>query len=280
MDTNELKALYEANTESWIAIWRFTDERFTDEYTTSWTNMKDDYSDGRFIVNSFAEYKLIHIRHKDILEAYLAGNSVEIEYEFNEETHHNAGWYTEYNFVENYGPDLEYRLKEEEDVETLFEQSSQSISSELSDSSNTSDIGLPNINNFKDFGFTGDFEGEILKEVDEYYIGYIKWDDNIYTCCWTEPGNCEMTLMEKGSSFDTCSAWQSEYNLTPIKKEWYENPDNFPCLITIESGGMVLVHYQVDGISYDYRDNSYNLINGSWKLATKAELMSLYYKEE
>ena len=179
-----------------------------------------------------------------------------------------------------YVPAKEYRLKEEEDVETLFEQSSQSISSELSDSSNTSDIGLPNINNFKDFGFTGDFEGEILKEVDEYYIGYIKWDDNIYTCCWTEPGNCEMTLMEKGSSFDTCSAWQSEYNLTPIKKEWYENPDNFPCLITIESGGMVLVHYQVDGISYDYRDNSYNLINGSWKLATKAELMSLYYKEE
>ena len=256
MDTNELKALYEANTESWIAIWRFTDERFTDEYTTSWTNMKDDYSDGRFIVNSFAEYKLIHIRHKDILEAYLAGNSVEIEYEFNEETHHNAGWYTEYNFVENYGPDLEYRLKEEEDVETLFEQSSQSISSELSDSSNTSDIGLPNINNFQDFGFTASFEGEILKEVENIYIGWVKANHGVIPMCWFKNGNTFLT--------------HSNFKLTPIKKEWYENPENFPCLVS--SG------YNFAYVATQSRIDEY--LNYGWKLATKAELMSLYCKED
>ena len=137
MTTKQMKEIYEANPDEWIALWSTSIE---------WMNHGEwlKTSTPKFIDEN--HYKLIHIKHKQVLKAYLADNDVDIEYAFDEETYNNAGWYTEHNFIENYEPDLEYRLEEKEDAETLLEQSSQSISSELSDSSNTSDIGLPNIN--------------------------------------------------------------------------------------------------------------------------------------
>ena len=158
MTTKQMKEIYEANPDEWIALW---------SATIGWMKhgawLKT--STPAFIDEN--HYKLIHIKHKDILSAWLADNSVEIEFRYGIGTKFESTWNTSSYFIENYNPDLEYRLrdksswckecnmykrdcicriKEKEDVKTLSKQSSQSISSELSDSSNTSDIGLPNIN--------------------------------------------------------------------------------------------------------------------------------------
>ena len=63
-------------------------------------------------------------------------------------------------------------------------------------------------NNFKDYDFTADFEGEILKEIDNQYIGYYKSPNkNIIPTIWDEKGN---------------SIHNTVYNLTPYNKEWFE----------------------------------------------------------
>lgn len=72
-------------------------------------------------------------------------------------------------------------------------------------------------NNFEEFGFAADFEGEILKQVsDRILIGYVINKKGNYTSQkWSITG----------------ASQEGKYNLTPIKKEWYENKDNFPCLV-------------------------------------------------
>ncbi len=60
-------------------------------------------------------------------------------------------------------------------------------------------------NNFKDYGFTADFEGEIFKEIGNQYIGYCKSsNDNIISTIWDKKGN---------------SIHNTAYNLTPYNKE-------------------------------------------------------------
>ena len=76
------------------------------------------------------------------------------------------------------------------------------------------------INNFEEFGFTADFEGEILKKIDdtdyekELYLGYFisKFFGEIISATWDKEGYC----------FQDKSMGRYGYNLTPIKKEWYE----------------------------------------------------------
>lgn len=86
------------------------------------------------------------------------------------------------------------------------------------------------MNNFKDYGFEADFEGEILKEVKDcrnqkYYIGYsIDIREGLgypYPKAWLSSGAC----------IDDDNNIVEDFSLKPIKKEWYENPDNFPCLV-------------------------------------------------
>ena len=64
-----------------------------------------------------------------------------------------------------------------------------------------------NINNFKDYGFTADFEGEILKELDGTYLGYVVTKDNTPMCRWNEFGIECVNEESTGVS----------YNLIPIK---------------------------------------------------------------
>jgi len=72
----------------------------------------------------------------------------------------------------------------------------------------------PAINNFKDYGFTADFEGEILSEVCGDYFGHIlnvapvKWDKDSGLC-----------FIYNGSH----NVSHSKYNLTQIKKEWFKD---------------------------------------------------------
>ena len=63
-------------------------------------------------------------------------------------------------------------------------------------------------NNFKDYGFTAEFEGEILKEIDNQYIGYYKSsNDTIIPTIWDKKGN---------------NIHNTAYNLIPYNKEWFE----------------------------------------------------------
>lgn len=113
-------------------------------------------------------------------------------------------------------------------------------------------------NNFKNYGFEADFEGEILKKVGDYYIGYITRD----YCTIIDSTKWDLN----GNDVDI-----QEYHLKPIKKEWYENPDNFPCIV------------------YSTKLNEYIVLdmplvplklNDKFRPATKEEVLSLLIKEE
>lgn len=126
-------------------------------------------------------------------------------------------------------------------------------------------------NNFKEFGFEADFEGEILKELydhnnKKYYIGYsidvrkgIKFP---YPKTWTEDGKCwndDDTNME-------------DFNLNIIKilkkqtlliKEDEEHESGFKFKLVGNSGQSV-----------------YDSLNQGWKLASKDSVLSLLRGEE
>ena len=61
-------------------------------------------------------------------------------------------------------------------------------------------------NNFREYNFTADFEGEIIKEVSGYFIGYIIQDNQKYSAKWAKNG-VEEKIRHSG------------FNLTPIKDE-------------------------------------------------------------
>ena len=44
---------------------------------------------------------------------------------------------------------------------------------------------------------------------------------------------------------------------------------------TSSGSALVWVHYQLDGVAYDVRDNSYRLVNNTnWRRATKEEIIA------
>jgi hypothetical protein len=257
-----MKEIYEANPESWIVLWSIP---------IRWMNH------GKWVKSinpAFIDenyYKLIHIKHKQVLDAYLANGKVEIEYEFNEETYNNAGWYTEHNFIEEYSPDLDYRIKEKEDEDNRTSDDTNTTMDDSVDSDDieskmtTNMVSNEAINSFTAHGFeVPDFAGEILKEIDGFYIGYVKDDVGFSPTAerWTKEGkHMNDEIADEG------------YNLTPIKNPWYEDETNFPALIT-------------DGEDYTSCASqetwlqSYYISEVNWKLATKAERDSLYYKED
>lgn len=68
----------------------------------------------------------------------------------------------------------------------------------------------------------------------------------------------------------------NKVNLEPEVDKWWENKSNFPCIITTGSDcRMAWVHYCIDGIAYDCRDNCYRLIgHTNWRRATKEEILN------
>ena len=277
MTTEELKAFYEANPENWIVVDRLNlannsgiNDIWLVKLQPRWLSEWD--------------YKLINIKHKQVLEAYLADNSVWIQ-------HNNA--YIVNDFIENYNPDLEYKLKESNMLrcpkcgsatnsrerspngsttcldckfytsnsnwDELLREKEDDSRPTINDSSySNSDNRNENmvdtqLNNFQDFGFTADFEGEILKEVDGRYIGWSKRVSDIAEAnAWRLDGSCCYSVAE---------------NLTPIKKDWYEQrPLKFPFAVS-DTFGIRLVH--------GYDDLALAIDSGYDK-ATKEEVMSLY----
>lgn len=116
-------------------------------------------------------------------------------------------------------------------------------------------------NNFEEYGFEADFEGEILKEYENQFVGMVYQNEGNYGCSWNKEGKC---LQTKGFGY-------IDMNLKPIKKEWYENPDNFPCIV-----------YSLKLNEYIVLDNPLVplKLNDEFRPATKEEILTLLIKED
>lgn len=60
------------------------------------------------------------------------------------------------------------------------------------------------------------------------------------------------------------------------KVDWWKDKSNFPCMLIadISTAALVWVHYQIDGIAYDVRDNGHRLVEPTnWRRATKQEIL-------
>ena len=70
----------------------------------------------------------------------------------------------------------------------------------------------------------------------------------------------------------------SNRNSEPEVYNWWENKENFPCMLIADistTAALVWVHYQIDGIAYDVRDHEYRLTgNTNWRRATKEEILN------
>lgn len=130
-------------------------------------------------------------------------------------------------------------------------------------------------NNFEEYGFTADFEGEIFMTQDSEDWGKIIFGRvNSTLVGWEENGQCRDII---GDKIDNWLAWD-KYNLAPIKKEWYEEESNFPkYAIQLDERG--------DSDTYDeypllFRTiEDFNKFGGDYRPATEEEVLSLLIKE-
>lgn len=114
------------------------------------------------------------------------------------------------------------------------------------------------MNSFEQHGFeTPSFEGKIYEEVEGTYIGYAKAKHGVIPMCW----------FKNGSIF----ASNTNFPLTPIKKAWYEYPENFPALCITVEGHIYSILNKEDFLSAQ---------EVGVRLATKAERDLLYVAEE
>lgn len=119
------------------------------------------------------------------------------------------------------------------------------------------------LNNFEEYGFEADFEGEILfRGKCGYVYGRIK--NKAYL--WNKKGKC--FKIEGWNNLIT-----TKYDLTPIKKAWYEDESNFPCIIGYNCDGKKDRFSVVDSL-VEFEDITCN----KW-LATEEEVMKLVIKE-
>lgn len=133
-------------------------------------------------------------------------------------------------------------------------------------------------NDFAKYGFEmPEFECEILKEINHHQIiGTFKFEGVDYASTWNKKtGFCNQ---------------DKSFNLTLIKKEWYKNKDNFPCLVY---GRWEQFIPDEDNESYRryfvYIDDINELINyfddleknkSMFRLATNKEIESLKIKDK
>lgn len=187
------------------------------------------------VIPKVTNHKLIHKKHEDILNAYLKNNNVEIEVY---ERMDNDYGLMNVDFIKTYEERCLYRLKTEKE--------------ELEE------------NSFNKFGFeTPDFEGEILKEVEGCLIGWHRHKGSIISCSWNTKGICYSTMNYK-----------DDYNLTPLKVNWWEKDENFPCLMVRLKDGI-----KKFGV---FKNKNHVLAlhpKDGWRLATKEEILTLLVEE-
>ena len=124
------------------------------------------------------------------------------------------------------------------------------------------------MNNFKDYGFEADFEGEILKEVDGRFVGYVtqKYDVPVFSGYWDSQGN-----------FTSGRIKYREYNLKPITQKWYEDEDVIGKMVWCFDLCRIAEVDRIAGDKVFIKGGGYYLIKDV-RPATKEEVLSLYYE--
>lgn len=122
-------------------------------------------------------------------------------------------------------------------------------------------------NNFKEYGFEADFEGEILIVKDDKYFGIAKSNESEGWVAngWKKDGTC---------LYDYVS------HLKPIKKEWYKNPDNFPCIVISLKTNKPHIAYSYNHLEEKIKQETFSANPDKFRPATKEEVLSLLIKED
>ena len=204
------------------------------------------------------EYRLIHKKHKDILDAFLADNDVEVEkYKTLEGIYVTI---TGENFIEHYNETWVYRLKQDKPHYEIDD----NIKDKYDVKEHETGITLTHKENmFAKYGFEKpDFECEILGQCDLGNLGTVKHKRESVGVVWDKEGRCfELGICNS-------SVLWGKYNLAPIKKPWYEDESNFPCLMKDN---------KEEDIYLTARNKEHYLILKEYcRLATQEEVLSLY----
>ena len=103
---------------------------------------------------------------------------------------------------------------------------------------------------FKQYGFeVPNFDCTILTKVNNDYVGYVINNDTVISVSWTLRGTCY-----------TGVTYASKYNLTPIKKPWYETC-KYPVLAWDTNNSVFILLYKVDNFTTDMLDTFMPLSN-------------------
>ena len=104
----------------------------------------------------------------------------------------------------------------EDEYEDFLEEENEEVSAELFIRTNGSCIeeAYTYKNNFKNYGFEGNFEGEILKEYEKHFIGMVYQNEGIFGCSWDKKGKC---LQAERFGY-------ADMNLKLIEKEGFTYP--------------------------------------------------------
>jgi hypothetical protein len=126
------------------------------------------------------------------------------------------------------------------------------------------------MNNFKDYGFEADFKGEILRKTKhDIYIGYVvDGADADYAIEWNSKGDNLLS-----------SRFYRNFNLKPIKKEWYENPDNFPCIVISLKTNKAYIAYNYNHLEEKIKQETFSAKPDKFRPATEEEVLALLVKE-
>ena len=119
-------------------------------------------------------------------------------------------------------------------------------------------------NNFREYGFTADFKGEItFIDHKNFMIGFTSHNIGIIARMWDINGKCYSIDGEY---------YEPKFNLVSIK--WYEKEENYPCLMFNMRGKHLFVLNSKEDWDSAFESAS------NYRLATKDEIESLIVEEK
>jgi len=191
-------------------------------------------------------YRLIHKKHKEVADRVSSDSTTKVM----QKTNPHQGWIEDNDFFANYQEWHEYKLE----IVTTDTINIIAIATEDGEI-----YEFENINNLKRLEYLSScYDGHIVKVTTE----------NSYSTAIIY--NNDWTIVNVPQNFTDYK--QGIFKLIPIKKPWYENPDNFPVIVINEEGIFDLL--QRSSLKCSVKDITDYLDTG-WRPATKEELLTL-----
>lgn len=170
--------------------------------------------------------------------------------------------------------DCQFAKKGKENGNNVFRDNTSDSVDSSRGNQNNSEVACP----FAKYGFKKpDFECGILGKVEKSIIGWRKANNNIAATKWSEKG---------------INAYGRIYNLTPLKKEWWEVKDSFEIAVkqikstndyTDKDGKVQIMEKYTDKLGNPLYRSNYCIIPTQWlkcyRPATKEEVLKLVIGE-